>query len=171
MTRTSQNIKEFSSPAKTSPGSPTLPFQGQRFPLSSDGKSLPIKVPNLPLNYILHNFFLGDRSFCISVSPTRHILFEFGGNVLCSDGLSARQGSNSDEIQLRIDPVHGDLDEEISGLHSQVRRLKSVRFPISFAAGMLTVGFGIHYLTSKGKFSNLSNGFILVWWHNSQNCT
>jgi len=43
-----------------------------------------------------------------------------------SEGLSARQGANSDEIQLRIDPVHGDLDEEISGLHSQVRRLKSV---------------------------------------------
>lgn len=50
--------------------------------------------------------------------------------MLCSEGLSARQGANSDEIQLRIDPVHGDLDEEISGLHSQVRRLKSVRFPI-----------------------------------------
>lgn len=49
-------------------------------------------------------------------------------NALCSEGLSARQGANADEIQLRIDPVHGDLDEEISGLHSQVKRLKSVRF-------------------------------------------
>jgi hypothetical protein len=53
--------------------------------------------------------------------------------VLCSEGLSARQGANSDEIQLRIDPVHGDLDEEISGLHSQVRRLKSVKFSNSLA--------------------------------------
>ncbi|KAJ7943707.1 Bet1-like protein [Quillaja saponaria] len=43
-----------------------------------------------------------------------------------SEGLSARPFGNSDEIQLRIDPVHADLDEEISGLHSQVRRLKSV---------------------------------------------
>ncbi|KAF3956144.1 hypothetical protein ACB098_02G188400 [Castanea mollissima] len=42
------------------------------------------------------------------------------------EGLSVRQAANSDEVQLRIDPVHGDLDEEISGLHSQVRRLKSV---------------------------------------------
>ncbi|KAB1214527.1 hypothetical protein CJ030_MR5G013430 [Morella rubra] len=44
-----------------------------------------------------------------------------------SEGLSSRQGqgANADEIQLRIDPVHGDLDEEISGLHSQVKRLKS----------------------------------------------
>lgn len=47
---------------------------------------------------------------------------------LCREGLSVRQAANSDEVQLRIDPVHGDLDEEISGLHSQVRRLKSVRF-------------------------------------------
>ncbi|KAA3473945.1 bet1-like protein [Gossypium australe] len=31
-----------------------------------------------------------------------------------SQGLSARPVGNSDEIQLRIDPVHADLDEEIS---------------------------------------------------------
>ncbi|KAL5539295.1 hypothetical protein UlMin_038757 [Ulmus minor] len=42
------------------------------------------------------------------------------------EGLSARPVGASDEIQLRIDPLHGDLDEEITGLHSQVRRLKSV---------------------------------------------
>lgn len=35
---------------------------------------------------------------------------------------------SSDEVQLRIDPLHGDLDEEISVLHSQVGRLKAVRF-------------------------------------------
>jgi hypothetical protein len=61
--------------------------------------------------------------------------------VLRSEGLSARQGANSDEIQLRIDPVHGDLDEEISGLHSQVRRLKSVRFPILL---LFRIWLGIH---------------------------
>ncbi|PON84783.1 Target SNARE coiled-coil domain containing protein [Trema orientale] len=42
------------------------------------------------------------------------------------EGLSARPVGTSDEIQLRIDPLHGDLDEEITGLHSQVRRLKAV---------------------------------------------
>ncbi|XP_024027943.1 bet1-like protein At1g29060 [Morus notabilis] len=42
------------------------------------------------------------------------------------EGLSARPVGSSDEVQLRIDPLHGDLDEEISGLHSQVRRLKAV---------------------------------------------
>ncbi|OMO56163.1 hypothetical protein CCACVL1_26697 [Corchorus capsularis] len=42
------------------------------------------------------------------------------------EGLSARPVANSDEIQLRIDPVHADLDEEISGLHKQVTQLKHV---------------------------------------------
>ncbi|KAH1082617.1 hypothetical protein J1N35_022378 [Gossypium stocksii] len=43
-----------------------------------------------------------------------------------SQGLSARPAGNSDEIQLRIDPVHADLDEEISGLRKQVTQLKHV---------------------------------------------
>ncbi|TYI01908.1 hypothetical protein ES332_A11G232100v1 [Gossypium tomentosum] len=43
-----------------------------------------------------------------------------------SQGLCARPVGNSDEIQLRIDPVHADLDEEISGLHKQVTQLKHV---------------------------------------------
>ncbi|KAK6237926.1 hypothetical protein QUC31_003395, partial [Theobroma cacao] len=43
-----------------------------------------------------------------------------------SQGLSARPVANSDEIQLRIDPLHADLDEEISGLHKQVTQLKHV---------------------------------------------
>ncbi|XP_057442488.1 bet1-like protein At4g14600 [Lotus japonicus] len=41
-----------------------------------------------------------------------------------SDGLSTRPGAASEEIQLRIDPM--DLDDELTGLHSQVRRLKNV---------------------------------------------
>ncbi|RVX23285.1 Bet1-like protein [Vitis vinifera] len=44
------------------------------------------------------------------------------------EGLSARPVANSDEIQLRIDPVHADLDEEITGLHKKVTMLKTVRF-------------------------------------------
>lgn len=42
------------------------------------------------------------------------------------EGLSTRAVAGSDEIQLRIDPMQGDLDDEISGLHNQVRRLRYV---------------------------------------------
>lgn len=42
------------------------------------------------------------------------------------EGLSTRQVGSSDEIQLRIDPMHGDLDDEITGLRKQVRQLKNV---------------------------------------------
>lgn len=42
------------------------------------------------------------------------------------EGLSTRPAANSDEIQLRIDPMHGELDEEITGLHRQIRQLRSV---------------------------------------------
>ncbi|CAH8299025.1 unnamed protein product [Eruca vesicaria subsp. sativa] len=42
------------------------------------------------------------------------------------DGLSTRSGTGSEEIQLRIDPMHSDLDDEISGLHGQVKQLKNI---------------------------------------------
>ncbi|KAK4758804.1 hypothetical protein SAY87_020105 [Trapa incisa] len=42
------------------------------------------------------------------------------------EGLSTRPVGGSDEIQLRIDPMHGDLDDEISGLRKQVRQLRNV---------------------------------------------
>ncbi|XP_031124756.1 bet1-like protein At4g14600 [Ipomoea triloba] len=42
------------------------------------------------------------------------------------EGLSTRQVGGSDEIQLRIDPMHGDLDDEITGLRKQVKQLKNV---------------------------------------------
>ncbi|CAH9097783.1 unnamed protein product [Cuscuta europaea] len=41
-------------------------------------------------------------------------------------GLSTRQVGGSDDIQLRIDPMHGDLDDEITGLRKQVKQLKNV---------------------------------------------
>ncbi|CAA2934252.1 bet1-like protein At4g14600 [Olea europaea var. sylvestris] len=44
-------------------------------------------------------------------------------------GLSTRPaavGGNSDEIQLRIDPIHADFDEEVTGLRKQVRQLRDV---------------------------------------------
>ncbi|KAF3546418.1 hypothetical protein DY000_02008878 [Brassica cretica] len=43
------------------------------------------------------------------------------------DGLSTRTATGSEEIQLRIDPMHSDLDDEITGLHGQVRQLKNVK--------------------------------------------
>ncbi|KAJ4701411.1 Bet1-like protein [Melia azedarach] len=42
------------------------------------------------------------------------------------DGLSTRPVAGSDEIQLRIDPINADLDDEITGLRSQVRQLRNV---------------------------------------------
>lgn len=51
-----------------------------------------------------------------------------------SGPLRSRNASSSDEIQLRIDPVHGDLDEEIDGLHSRVRLLKGVAQEINSEA-------------------------------------
>ncbi|PAN14629.1 hypothetical protein PAHAL_2G425000 [Panicum hallii] len=51
-----------------------------------------------------------------------------------SGPLRSRNAASSDEIQLRIDPVHGDLDEEIDGLHSRVRMLKGVAQEINSEA-------------------------------------
>lgn len=46
----------------------------------------------------------------------------------CREGLSTRPVAGSDEIQLRIDPIHADLDDEITGLRSQVKLLRNVNF-------------------------------------------
>ncbi|KMZ68450.1 Target SNARE coiled-coil domain protein [Zostera marina] len=43
---------------------------------------------------------------------------------------SAAGNSNSGEIQLRIDPMHADLDEEITGLHHKIKQLKGVALEI-----------------------------------------
>ncbi|CAI9116197.1 OLC1v1017286C1 [Oldenlandia corymbosa var. corymbosa] len=48
------------------------------------------------------------------------------GSYRSREGLTTRQVGASDEIQLRIDPIHGDLDDEISGLRKQVRQLRNV---------------------------------------------
>ncbi|KAK3423496.1 hypothetical protein EUGRSUZ_F00400, partial [Eucalyptus grandis] len=42
------------------------------------------------------------------------------------EGLSTRPAGGSDEVQLRIDPMHGELDDEITGLRKQVRQLRNV---------------------------------------------
>ncbi|KAJ9673955.1 hypothetical protein PVL29_023482 [Vitis rotundifolia] len=42
------------------------------------------------------------------------------------EGLTTRAAAGSDEIQLRIDPLNADLDDEITGLRSQIRQLKGV---------------------------------------------
>ncbi|XP_010916695.1 bet1-like protein At4g14600 [Elaeis guineensis] len=48
------------------------------------------------------------------------------GPLRSREGLISRPAASSDEIQLRIDPMHADLDEEISGLHKKIRLLKGV---------------------------------------------
>ncbi|KAG7037611.1 Bet1-like protein [Cucurbita argyrosperma subsp. argyrosperma] len=42
------------------------------------------------------------------------------------EGLSTRPAAASDEIQLQIDPMQGDLDDQIVGLHGQVKRLRNI---------------------------------------------
>ncbi|KAK1352127.1 Target SNARE coiled-coil domain containing protein [Heracleum sosnowskyi] len=43
------------------------------------------------------------------------------------EGLKTRSvASSSDEIQLRIDPMQGELDDHISGLRGQVKQLRNV---------------------------------------------
>lgn len=61
----------------------------------------------------------------------------------CRDGLSTRSGAGSEEIQLRIDPMHSDLDDEITGLHGQVRQLKNV-IPLLFEESMVLNLFDHH---------------------------
>ncbi|XP_068669305.1 bet1-like protein At4g14600 [Aristolochia californica] len=48
------------------------------------------------------------------------------GPLRSREGISSRPAAASDEIQLRIDPIHSDLDEEITGLHKKIRQLKGV---------------------------------------------
>ncbi|XP_042510372.1 bet1-like protein At4g14600 [Macadamia integrifolia] len=40
-------------------------------------------------------------------------------------GLITRPVSNSNEVQVQIDPMHAELDEEIYGLHRKVKQLKN----------------------------------------------
>ncbi|XP_039055531.1 bet1-like protein At4g14600 [Hibiscus syriacus] len=42
------------------------------------------------------------------------------------EGLTTRPVVSSDEIQLRIDPMHADLDDEITSLRSHVKQLRNV---------------------------------------------
>ncbi|KAE8056984.1 hypothetical protein FH972_013710 [Carpinus fangiana] len=52
------------------------------------------------------------------------------------EGLSTRPVASSDEIQLRIDPMHADLDDEITGLRSQVKKLRNQMTVIKAQAGV-----------------------------------
>ncbi|KAL3592276.1 hypothetical protein D5086_010916 [Populus alba] len=71
------------------------------------------------------------------------------------EGLSTRPMASSDEIQLRIDPIHGDLDDEITGLRSQVRQLRNVAQEIESEA-KYQKDF-LETLSGKGKKSLRSN--------------
>lgn len=42
------------------------------------------------------------------------------------EGLSSRSNPQSEQLHLRVDPINGDLDEEIDGLHHKVSQLKNI---------------------------------------------
>ncbi|XP_028078313.1 bet1-like protein At4g14600 [Camellia sinensis] len=69
-----------------------------------------------------------DRSVEIGKKLNNLSLSEGGfyGAAPYRSRLSTRQVASSDEIQLQIDPMHGDLDDEITGLRKQVGQLKFV---------------------------------------------
>lgn len=67
------------------------------------------------------------------------LFVDFGFGLIINwwnrEGLSTRSAAvsgKSDEIQLRIDPMHVDFDEEVFGLRKQVRQLRNVCFAIYF---------------------------------------
>jgi hypothetical protein len=43
-----------------------------------------------------------------------------------SVGQRTRTYPPNDQVQLRVDPIHGDLDEEVHGLHGKVVQLKQL---------------------------------------------
>lgn len=68
------------------------------------------------------------------MSPLFNSFLSFSN--VCREGRSTRRDEEEearsmeiafrDEMQLRIDPIHGDVDAEVIGLHSQVRQLRNV---------------------------------------------
>uniref|UniRef100_A0A2P2JPL0 t-SNARE coiled-coil homology domain-containing protein n=1 Tax=Rhizophora mucronata TaxID=61149 RepID=A0A2P2JPL0_RHIMU len=63
----------------------------------------------------------------MAANPNRGGTFYGGAAAYRSrEGLSTRPAASSDEIQLRIDPMHADFDDEITGLRSQVKQLRNV---------------------------------------------
>ncbi|KAJ7561570.1 hypothetical protein O6H91_03G033800 [Diphasiastrum complanatum] len=49
-----------------------------------------------------------------------------GGGSISRPGLTSRVPPQNEQLQLRIDPLHGDLDEEIHGLQHKVALLKNI---------------------------------------------
>ncbi|KAB5516316.1 hypothetical protein DKX38_026964 [Salix brachista] len=58
------------------------------------------------------------------MSPLFNSFLSFSN--VCREGPSTRPVASSDEIQLRIDPIHGDVDAEVIGHRSQVRQRRNV---------------------------------------------
>ncbi|EEF48585.1 conserved hypothetical protein [Ricinus communis] len=88
--------------------------------------------------------------------------FFYGGAVpyRSREGLTTRPVGSSDEIQLRIDPMHADFDDEISGLRGQVKLLRNVaqeigseaKFQKDFLDQLL-----LYFLTVEQLNSNLNH--------------
>lgn len=77
------------------------------------------------------NFYFVFLNHCVGfVGPRIVFLRRAQISILvfgCGDRLCIRNVADSEEIQLRIDPMHSDLDDEITCVHGQVRQLKNVR--------------------------------------------
>uniref|UniRef100_A0A0D3CEE3 t-SNARE coiled-coil homology domain-containing protein n=1 Tax=Brassica oleracea var. oleracea TaxID=109376 RepID=A0A0D3CEE3_BRAOL len=87
------------------------------------------------------------------------------------DGLSTRTGVGSEEIQLRIDPMQSDLDDEITGLHGQVRQLKNIAKEIGseaqFQKNFLDELYGFHLESTLQENSDTLREKIVVVGNNS----
>ncbi|CAH1415108.1 unnamed protein product [Lactuca virosa] len=81
------------------------------------GRPNPSKLANFPELDIQNNY--GQKFW-------QNVEFVFGKELM--------NYTNSDEIQLHIDPVHAELDDEIGGLCKQVRQLKNVATEIELEA-------------------------------------
>lgn len=76
------------------------------------------------------------------------------------EGLSTRSAAGSEEIQLRIDPMHGDLDEEIGGLRKQVRQLRNVSFTNSLETSRRFSPFGLKKIVDLHLFIGIVSSVI-----------
>ncbi|KAL8162937.1 hypothetical protein V2J09_014426 [Rumex salicifolius] len=107
----------------------------ERLPIPSLCRNSPLDCSLQPppvIPTVLHLRSLATSGFRVHL-PTQSGSFSSNLNgseiqfiTSLSEGLSTRQVGSANEIQLRIDPMHGDLDEEITGLRNHVRRLKNV---------------------------------------------
>lgn len=78
--------------------------------------------------YFFSSFFHVKFAYLLFLVLPRSFRFRLLCGLCSREGLASRQAADSDEIQLQIDPLRGDLDDHISGLRGKIRKLKGVSF-------------------------------------------